>query len=235
MCLWAPDACGGSLEQPMWREQRGVAGRPPTAFWPPPHQGPRPRPHRPQDSAGLIQDFIGFWGAGSSRRPQGRPSCSSSPAGRGNRCWCSTAPRCHASAGAPPAPGPAGRPGLRPAPRHLLRGEPVTQRQPPPTPPPPVGKPPQPPVLGLPPPARHGAPSQGDGASLTGMWAGRRDTTAMSLGDQRHPGLDSVRFLPGAASGGGEGRGASRAGPGRGRGVSGLSSQGVGHFYQFPP
>lgn len=59
----------------------------------------------------------------------GRPSCSSSPAGRGSKYWCSTAPRCRASAGAPAGPGAAGRRhrGLHPAPRPPLRGETVRQ------------------------------------------------------------------------------------------------------------
>lgn len=76
---------------------------------PAPSPGRRdPRPHRDAaGSSGL------YW-----RRA--RSSYSSSPAGRESRRRRSTAPRCHASAGAPP-----GRPrrGLRPAPAPPLRGD----------------------------------------------------------------------------------------------------------------
>lgn len=52
------------------------------------------------------------------------PSCSSSPAGRASRCWCSTDPQCRASAGRPPAPRSGGRllRGLHPAPVVPLPG-----------------------------------------------------------------------------------------------------------------
>ena len=104
-----------SCTQHVWRQLRkadavrterglGPGHRPPRAL-PTGTQDPRPHRRRQQASRG----FIGI---------RGRPSYSSSPAGRESTRWHSTAPRCRASAGAPPG---RPRPGLRPAPAPPLR------------------------------------------------------------------------------------------------------------------
>lgn len=135
-------------------------------------------------------------------RPPG-PSCSSSPAGRGSKCWCSTAPRCHASAGAPPGPGAAGRrhQGLHPAPRPPLRGETVRQTALPCPPCPALERDSEqvpwrpsracPAPSPSPQPAQDGALSQGDGASPTST-----PIADTSPRDHGHPGLDSLQKIP---------------------------------------
>ena len=212
-----PHACGQPVRDAE-RTERGLGQDPPP---PPPSPGPGqvgrpssppppaapqpPRPHRRQQQ-GSFRGFIDHPGCGERGagppawrgRPAG-PSCSSSPAGRGSKCWCSTAPRCRASAGAPPGPGAAGRRhrGLPPAPRPPLRGETVRQTALPCPPCPALERDPeQVPwrpsrASPSPRPAQDGALSQGDGASPTST-----PIADTSPRDHRRPGLDSLQKSP---------------------------------------
>lgn len=102
--------------------------------WPAGQPAPLPPPSSPHTENSIRAHsralLGGVGGAGGTRGAAA--SCSSSPAGRASRCWCSTGPRCRASAGARPGPGSAGCScrGPRPAPAlpPLLPGEETEMR-----------------------------------------------------------------------------------------------------------